>query len=207
MTISRFATAGVLGLALTGTALAADLPMRSAPPPFVPPPPVFTWTGFYAGVNAGYVFDGSTRFRSNDAVIVAPQTNARVNDDGFTAGGQIGYNYQFGAGNGIVVGFEADAQYTALDKPVGVQILSRREGATQTLILPDGRVLPGDRVDLASDREGSLLFLATPPGLPSAAPATVTTARWSSRARCAAASATPSTSSWSTARVVSPTAM
>ena len=49
-----------------------------------------------------------------------------------------------------------------VDKPVGVTILAKRERATQTLILPDGRVLPGDRVDLASDREGSLMFLATP---------------------------------------------
>ncbi len=131
MTLTRLASAAALGLALTGTAFAADLPLRSAPPPFVPPPPVFTWTGFYAGLNAGYAFDAKTRFNTgvgpggalpgvNPPFLGAPGTRANVNDDGFTGGGQIGYNYQFGAGSGVVVGVEADAQYTDLDRRVGI---------------------------------------------------------------------------------------
>jgi len=33
------------------------------------------------------------------------------NRDGFVGGGQIGYNYQFTPGSGLVIGIEADAQY------------------------------------------------------------------------------------------------
>ncbi len=114
--------------ASAGIASAADLPMRSAPPVFAPPMPVFTWTGFYLGVNAGYVFDGDSRFRTFDdpaggnangvsspAGPVRPGS-ATVSSNGFTGGGQIGYNYQFGVGNGVVVGVEADAAYTDLDR-------------------------------------------------------------------------------------------
>jgi len=116
---------------LTGAASAADLPRRE-PPPIFTPVPVFTWTGFYAGFNAGYAFDT----RSNRAPTVigvpagatagsslfvtgagAPTTgviafsNNTNNFNGFTGGGQIGYNYQFTPGSGFVVGIEADAQY------------------------------------------------------------------------------------------------
>ena len=48
--------ASLLATAST-VAVAADLPSRRAPPVYVPPPiPVFTWTGFYIGGNAGYAF-------------------------------------------------------------------------------------------------------------------------------------------------------
>ena len=43
-----------LALALTaGSSIAADLPSHKAPPPYIPPPPIMTWTGFYAGLNLG----------------------------------------------------------------------------------------------------------------------------------------------------------
>ena len=113
---------------VSGAALAADLPTRMAPPPYVAPLPVFTWTGAYFGVNAGYVFDSSSRFTQTGVLptnVTAVATGlrpgtAKVSDDGFTAGGQVGYNYQFGAGSGIVIGFEADAAYTDLSKTTNV---------------------------------------------------------------------------------------
>ncbi|TXM64603.1 outer membrane beta-barrel protein [Methylobacterium sp. WL120] len=108
--------------ALTAAASAADLPRR-APPPVFTPVPVFTWTGFYFGVNAGYGFDASSRSNAATVVNVAPGTAVAAavptqiafggtdSTDGFTGGGQVGYNYQFTPGSGVVIGIEADAQY------------------------------------------------------------------------------------------------
>ncbi|MCJ2051042.1 porin family protein, partial [Methylobacterium sp. J-070] len=55
------ATTALVGVALAGSAFAADLPRRAAPPPVFTPVPVFTWTGAYFGINAGYAFDASSR--------------------------------------------------------------------------------------------------------------------------------------------------
>ena len=112
-------------LGLTAGAMAADLPSRRAPAPYVAVP-VFTWTGFYAGVNAGYGF-GVGNSNNNSFTVVNPGTvtpNAfpagtvvttgggnNGNSDGFVGGGQIGYNYQIG---NFVIGIEADAQYADL---------------------------------------------------------------------------------------------
>ncbi|MDN3628008.1 outer membrane protein, partial [Methylobacterium isbiliense] len=101
---------------------AADLPRRAAPPPVFTPVPVFTWTGFYAGFNAGYGFDTSSNSNAPTIVGVDARTGLvavptaiafqnRNSSDGFVGGGQIGYNYQFTPGAGFVVGIEADAQY------------------------------------------------------------------------------------------------
>ncbi|WP_342110307.1 porin family protein [Methylobacterium sp. SI9] len=103
-------------------ASAADLPRRAAPPPTFTPVPVFTWTGFYLGVNAGYGFDANNRRTTNynlpaGSVVGSEDTAGvisvrnRANNDGFSGGAQIGYNYQFTPGSGVVIGFEADAQY------------------------------------------------------------------------------------------------
>lgn len=110
---------------LTGGAIAADLPRRAAPPPVFTPVPVFTWTGFYAGFNAGYAFTESDTIRTvgigalqNNVNNNLRRPSVRASQDGFTGGGQIGYNYQFTPGSGIVVGLEADAQYTDLQRTV-----------------------------------------------------------------------------------------
>ena len=116
------ATTALLGL--SASALAADLPARRAPAPFVAVP-VFTWTGFYVGVNAGYVFDHDSTFRQSNGTVapaasglgVARPFTARVPDDGVTAGGQIGYNFQIG---NAVIGIEADAAWTDIGRRVTI---------------------------------------------------------------------------------------
>ena len=120
---SLFKSATALsGMLIAGSALAADLPRRAAPPPVFTPVPVFTWTGFYAGFNAGYGFDASSNSNAPtvlglgpaSTLVLAPTAIAfqnRNSSDGFVGGGQVGYNYQFTPGAGFVVGIEADAQY------------------------------------------------------------------------------------------------
>ena len=89
-----------LGLA-TG-ALAADLPSRRAPAPIIAAVPVFTWTGFYVGVNAGYGWN------ANDSITVGGVRFDLDDEGGFVGGAQAGYNYQIGS---FVVGLEGDIQY------------------------------------------------------------------------------------------------
>jgi outer membrane immunogenic protein len=120
-----------LALALSaGSAFAADLPSRKAPP-YVPPPPPM-WTGFYVGLNAGYTFANSNNMVVNSGVLaataVAPGAAANAaaaaaaaagvtgflpagNNSGFLGGGQIGYNWQFASN--FVAGVEADIQGVA----------------------------------------------------------------------------------------------
>ncbi len=103
---AALAFAGVTGAAVVGTASAADL-ARRAPPPVVtkaPPPPAYApynWTGAYIGVNGGYGF-GRSKWSS---------LPANFDVKGGLAGGQLGYNWQFGQ---FVYGVEADGDWTDL---------------------------------------------------------------------------------------------
>lgn len=107
---------------LTAAASAADLPRRALPPAPIPVP-VFTWTGAYFGINAGYATTTQDTVRTagvvpgNNGVRTGNRPGAlRLPQDGFTGGGQVGYTYQFTPGSGFVVGVEADANYTDLNR-------------------------------------------------------------------------------------------
>ena len=50
---------------LSTVAVAADLPSRRAPAPYIAPPPVFTWSGFYIGLNAGASFSVNNNNNNN----------------------------------------------------------------------------------------------------------------------------------------------
>lgn len=127
--------AGALSLTVVATsAFAADLPARGMPPVFFPPPiPVFTWTGFYVGANAGVGFDRRDGFNNTfniangqlagstgTAGTLVTGGNAGSNT-AFTGGGQVGFNYQFSPGpaGGVVAGVEADAQYLGFNAQGG----------------------------------------------------------------------------------------
>ncbi len=100
-------------VAMTVGASAADLPRRTVAPvaPIVSVP-VFTWTGFYVGVQAGYA-TGNGELRVYDTVTGANFGTLRGEDmEGFVGGAHIGYNVQFGA---IVVGIEGDIEGTGIE--------------------------------------------------------------------------------------------
>jgi outer membrane immunogenic protein len=92
-----------------GAASAADLPSRATAPVYAAP--MFTWTGFYAGVNAGAHFNNGGQGISTVG-LVAPNnvfyTGGNGDKSGFMGGVQVGYNMQSGS---FVYGVEADLNY------------------------------------------------------------------------------------------------
>lgn len=105
------ATAAVM---ISGAAFAADLPSRTNAPapltPYLAPTPVFTWTGFYVGVNAGAAFGNNDNGGVTPYGLGTPTAHVSSGSTNttFTGGGQIGYNWQSGA---FVYGLEADFDY------------------------------------------------------------------------------------------------
>jgi outer membrane immunogenic protein len=83
----------------TTAAGAADLPGKAQP---APPPPVFSWTGFYIGGNIGGAWSDTNW---TDTLFPANFSTHPNNGAVFIGGGQIGGNYQIG---NFVVGGEWD---------------------------------------------------------------------------------------------------
>jgi outer membrane immunogenic protein len=79
---------GLSSLGFVGAASAADLAVK-APPPVVQRP-LFSWTGFYMGLNLGGAW--STGHATDNVT----GSNFGGDNGGFIGGGQIGYNYQVG---------------------------------------------------------------------------------------------------------------
>src|SRR3954468_6031504 len=104
--------AAIFGSCLfAGAASAADMPVKAAP--IIAP--VFNWTGFYAGLNAGY--GTGSAWSDNNPVDPASQVNfnnpgrfgpadfnSAFRQSGWIAGGQAGYNWQLS--NKWVAGLE-----------------------------------------------------------------------------------------------------
>jgi outer membrane immunogenic protein len=107
-----FAGAAAVALIAANTASAADLglPVKGRALE-----PAWNWSGFYAGLNAGYArgntvwndFDGT--FTSGDSI----GSIVNESDNGFIGGGQVGYNLQF---RHAVFGLEADFDYLSLNQ-------------------------------------------------------------------------------------------
>jgi outer membrane immunogenic protein len=128
----RFLIAGaaISAAAFSVGAQAADLPSRGvAAAPVYIAPPLFTWSGFYVGLNAGGGFStsnnngGNSYFLPAGSVVNSAGTNGVLtlpgggnSRSGFVGGAQIGYNWQFGS---LVAGLETDFQYADMNRGNG----------------------------------------------------------------------------------------
>jgi outer membrane immunogenic protein len=118
--MKRMLIVGALALAAggqmfsAGALFAADLPyprpLPQAPVAYFPPPPAYSWTGFYIGINGGGGF-GNSNFL--DPVL---GNSGSFNISGGLIGGTVGANYQFGQ---FVLGIEGDGDWQNFDGTTG----------------------------------------------------------------------------------------
>jgi len=94
-----FLLASVSSAALASTAWAADLSTK-APPAAIPVAP--TWSGFYIGLDGGWLQNRATVQELQPGSI---DTSASLTMDGFIGGGHLGYNWQY---QQFLLGVEAD---------------------------------------------------------------------------------------------------
>jgi len=162
-----FAGAALLIVA-SGPAMAADMARpEPAPAPVYKAPmmPVSSWTGAYIGVNAGYawgdsevststVFSPTGYFALSSVPAIAAAGAQTINPNGFTGGGQIGYNWQ--ASSAVVVGLEADFEYFGLKGSV-------TSGATYPCCAPTAfTIMQSVQTDWLATFRARLGFLVTP---------------------------------------------
>jgi outer membrane immunogenic protein len=90
------------------SALAADLPPRPPQPSYLSPVPVYNWTGFYVGANAGYGWG-----TENPLGVIAPQFSQanRFRVSGGMFGATVGAQIQV---SHIVMGFEGDVDWAGI---------------------------------------------------------------------------------------------
>ena len=119
MSKAKVLFAALAATSMSGAAFAADLPSRRVAPAYVAPAPMFTWTGFYVGLNGGYGWGASNtidtlvgNYQATPNLAFGPASAAlgsgaaALGSNGAVLlGGQVGYNWQFGS---LVYGLEAD---------------------------------------------------------------------------------------------------
>ena len=111
---NRISVLAISSALLAGSASAADLPSRKEVPVFIPPP-AFSWTGPYVGLNIGGGW--VDRNRNNNNWGGGWNNNSGNNSSGIVGGGQLGWNYQISPL--FVVGLETDIQGTSIGSSGG----------------------------------------------------------------------------------------
>jgi outer membrane immunogenic protein len=117
--MKKFAVAAAATL-FAGAASAADLPAKAYAPPA---PPIYSWTGFYVGINGGFVGSNSDTVNNVGtdtdglglgtalAVGAIPFSTNGLGVTGGMVGGTAGYNWQVNPS--WVVGFEGDIDWVS----------------------------------------------------------------------------------------------
>jgi outer membrane immunogenic protein len=168
---------GLSGTLVSGAAIAGDLEIPSAVPPYKAPAPVvrlFSWEGFYIGGNAGGHWGSDKITTTTDtgwadplaapagaggAAAIDAASSITLHPTGGLGGLQVGYNLQGTSGN--VFGVEVDFDWlsgTATRNLTGIAIIDPRDVMTnsvQASFLSTARLRWGTTV--LSDR--SLFFL------------------------------------------------
>jgi outer membrane immunogenic protein len=101
--------ASVGAIAIAGSAFAADLPYRGPPPVYLPPVPIFTWSGLYIGGQIGYAW-GKDNVDVTDNPI-ANVVSLSESPKGVIGGAHLGYNLQIAQ---WVVGLEGSVDGTSM---------------------------------------------------------------------------------------------
>jgi opacity protein-like surface antigen len=118
--LRRLLLAGSSLIALSGSTLAADLPVRTAPPPAV----MASWAGFYLGAHGGYGWKRDDFSELSNFFVTEPLPINGIRSKGAVYGAQAGYNWQFGP---VVTGLEIDFSVTDIKGSNGV---------SQSLVIP-----------------------------------------------------------------------
>lgn len=164
--LSIAAAAVISAAAFTQIAFAADLP-RKAPVAAPIAPPAYSWSGWYAGYNAGggwsnndgidnvvtstfcnANFSGCTSGEFATAAAAAAGGDLDTKPKGFIGGGQIGYNFQAGQ---AVYGIEADFQGASI----------KGSATAVTAAVPPGFAALGSTVTIAGTGSQKIDFLGT----------------------------------------------
>lgn len=122
-----------LTLLATVAAQGADLGSRELPPPRTAVlMPFFTWSGFYAGINAGYGF-GTSKWTDT----VTGVSTGDFDTDGALVGGTAGYNTQLG---GFIVGVEGDIGASFIKGSTAANCVTSCETSNRWLATLRGRL-------------------------------------------------------------------
>ena len=116
--------ASVGAIAFAGSAFAADLPSRGPPPVYLPPPPIFTWSGLYIGGQIGYAW-GSDPI--DVAIVGIPVASFNDNPNGVIGGAHLGYNLQIAQ---WVAGLEGTVDGTSVTGRTSAPVVALRSGVT-----------------------------------------------------------------------------